>query len=68
MSGCSAIQPITSPTVTSASLPVITQSEAPMPRLRAMVKTCVPYAPDWLAMAMRPGIGVPLSMEAVKVA
>ena len=38
----SASQPITSPIVTSASLPVVTQIGVPRPRLRATANTCVP--------------------------
>ena len=40
--GSSAIQPMTSPMVTSPSLPVVTQIGVPMPRLRAMANTWVP--------------------------
>ncbi len=58
---------MTSPIVTSASLPVSTQTGAPIPRCRARTNTWVPYAPDWLAMPTRPGGGYPPSRLAVKV-
>ena len=65
--GSAASQPMMSPTVTSASLPVVTRMGVPMPRLRAVPKTWVPYAPLWLAMPMRPGRGHPASNELEKM-
>ena len=67
VSGSEARQPITSPTLTSASLPVITQSGAPIPALRASVARCEPNAPDWLTMLMSPSSGHPVSKVVVKV-
>ena len=42
VSGSSASQPITSPMVTSPSLPVVTQIGVPMLRLRAVANMWVP--------------------------
>src|SRR5690606_29624242 len=65
--GSEARQPITSPTETSASLPVITQSGAPIPAFRANVARWEPNAPDWLTILTPPSIGHPVSKVVVNV-
>ena len=67
MVSLSAIQPIASATVMSASLPVVISTEAPSPRSRASAPRCAPKAPDWLAMPMLPGRGCPVSSDEEKV-